>query len=89
MHSQIILGLFMIPFNSNPTAHRKRAKQKKKKRKEKKERGAQAIIATLIQRSQAGDKQPTEEPLMIVILKPSGSESRGFPSHHSSDRRCT
>jgi hypothetical protein len=32
MHSQIVLGFYMILFNSNPTTHGKRAKQKKEER---------------------------------------------------------
>jgi hypothetical protein len=35
MHGQIVLRLFMILFNSNPTAHRERTKQKRDKKRKK------------------------------------------------------
>jgi hypothetical protein len=57
MHSQIILGLFMIPFNSNPMAHRKREKQKKKKRKERKRRRSYHRYSSP---TQSGGRQATD-----------------------------
>jgi hypothetical protein len=92
MHGQIVLGLFMILFNSNPAAHRERTKQKGRRKERKKHSSynhCSPIITAPLQCSQVGCEQPMEERSTIGISKPNGFTSRGFPSHHSSGRCCT
>jgi hypothetical protein len=85
MHGQIIHGLYTTLINLIPTTHREGTKQKKKREKE---RGAQAIIITPLRCRREGYDQLMEEPSMTRIPKPNRLESREFPYHHSSDRRC-